>query len=205
MWSVEPAILQSGYKKKNQVKQGSVYDDKNSQSTKSVCDDKNCQPTKSVHMQPVKSAMKSSHMQSVEPAMLQSTYKMFSQVSLCDDKNCQSAKCAHIQTMKTAIPQSSYKISSSKKSQVKSEVTQSTHLSRNARKQIGTQPEVSRNCQDSTSKHWHPSVSTNVCPDTVKMQSNHMWPVKAELKKSQVNTRSQVQTIRCKRDTKPQA
>ena len=185
-------------------------------------DDKSCQSTKSIHMWPVKSAMKCSHMQSVEPAMLQSTYKKFSQVSLCDDKNCQStkkhsyeerqikpislyidkncqsAKCLHMWTVKTAMPQSSYKKCS------KSEVTQ-FHLSWNARKQIGTQPEVTRNCQDSTSKHWYPSVRTNVCPDTMKMQSNHMQPVKAELKKLQVNTRSQVQTSKYKRDTKTQA
>ena len=51
MWSVEPAILQSSYKEKNQVKQ------------ESVCDDKNCQSTKSIHMWQVKSAMKSSYMQ----------------------------------------------------------------------------------------------------------------------------------------------
>ena len=48
------------------------------------------------------------------------------------------------------------KMSSSKKSQVKSEVTQLTQLqsvSKAARKQIGTQPEVTRYCQDSTSKY----------------------------------------------------
>ena len=67
-----------------------------------------------------------------------------------------------------------------------------------------TQPELIRNCQVSTIKHWYPSESTNVCPDTGKMQSNHMWSVKAELKKSQFNTRSQLQTSKCKRDTKPQ-
>ena len=62
-----------------------------------LCNDKKCQSTKSIHMQPIKSAMNSSHMQSVttsshmwsvKPAMLQSTYKMFNQVSLCNDKNC---------------------------------------------------------------------------------------------------------------------
>ena len=42
MWLAKPAILQSNYKKKNQVKQVSVYDDKDSQSTNSVCGDKNC-------------------------------------------------------------------------------------------------------------------------------------------------------------------
>ena len=71
--------------------------------------------------------------------------------------------------------------------------------------------------QDSTSKHLYPDVSV-LCPDSrsfkittmwsmnpVKIKSNYMWPVKAELKKkSQVNTKSQVQTSKFKRDTKPQ-
>ena len=87
MQLVEPAIPQSSYKKKDQVKQVLL------------CDDKNCQSTKCIHMWPVKSAMKSRHMQSVEPA----------------------------------VPQKSYK-----QCQVKSAVTQSTHL-------LGTQPEVTRN------------------------------------------------------------
>ena len=133
-----------------------------------------------------------------------------------------------MQSVKSAMPQSSYKEHS------KSAVTQSTHLdsmSKTARKQIGTQPEVMRNHQDSTSNWWYPPVSTNVCPDPVKMQSNHspdsrsykmqnhhmqslnpgkmlsnyMQPVEAELKKLQVNARSWVQTSKCKRDTKPQA
>ena len=170
-------------------------------------------------MWPVKSTMKSSHMWSVEPAMLQSTYKMFSQAffcddkncqsttSVCDDKNCQSTKCVHMQ--KPPMTQSS-----SKKG------TQSTHLwsvSKTAGKQLGTQPEVPRNIKhtglpvhnqqivskDSTIKCCYPSVSTNVCPDTMKMQSNHMQPVKAELKKSQVNTRSQVQTSNVKETLSP--
>ena len=75
--------------------------------------------------------------------------------------------------------------------------------------------------QDSTSKHWYPAVSESLCPESrsykittttfnqcvspVMAQSTHMWPVKAELKKkSQVNTKSQVQTSKSKRDTKPQ-
>ena len=37
----------------------------------------------------------------------------------------------------------------------------------------------------------------------VKVQSTHMQPVKAELKKSQVNTMSQVQTSKYKSDTRP--
>ena len=117
-------------------------------------------------------------------AMKQSTYKKFNQVSLCDDKNCQStkkhcyeecqlrpvslcndkncqsAKCVHVQAVQSAMPQSNYK-----------KVTHSTQL---CRKQIGTQLEVTRNCQDSTSIDWYPSVNENMCPDTVKMQSNHM-------------------------------
>ena len=125
--------------------------------------------------------------------------------SVCDDKNCQSTKCVHM--WKTAMQQSSYK-----------KVTQSTHfwsVLKTARKQIGTQPEVTRNCQDSTSKCWYPSVSKNVCPysrcykmwsvNPVKMQSYHIQPVKSELKKLQVNTRSQGQTSKYKRDTKTQA
>ena len=89
---------------------------------------------------------------------------------------------------------------------MKTAITQSTNFSRNAQKQIGTQPEVILNCQDSTSKHCDPSESTHVSPDLLKIQSNHMRPVQAEFQeKSQVNTRSQVQTSKCKRDTKPQA
>ena len=129
----------------------------------SLCDDKNYQSTKCIHMWLVKSAMKSSHMWSVRPAMFQSSYKKHNYeecqvrpVSMCDDKNCQSARCAHMQSVKPAMPQSSYKKCS------KSAVIQSTPLSKDARKQIGTQPEVSRNCQDSTNKHWQPPVST-VC------------------------------------------
>ena len=98
----------------------------------------------------------------------------------------------HMWTVKTAMPKSSYKMSSSKTSQVKSEVAQSTHLSRNARKQIGTQPEVNRNCQDSTSKHCYPSGSTNMCSDSrnLKIQFKYMRPAQAEFQeKSQANTR----------------
>ena len=154
MWSVEPAMLQSIYKKFSQV---SSCADKNCQSTKKhsyeECDDKNCQSTK----------------------------------TLCGDKNCQSTKCVHM--LRPAMPQSSYKKCS------KPGVTQ-CHLSRNARKKIGTQPEVTRNCQDSTSKCWYSSESTNVCPDS--------RCYKIPSVKSKVNTRSQVQTSKCKRDTKPQ-
>ena len=129
------------------------------------------------------------HLWSVKPAMTQSTYKKLSQVSLCDDKNCQSTKslcnewncqstrCVHMWPVKPAVPQSSCKMNSSTKSQVKSEVTQSTQfqsVSKAARKQIGTQPAVTRNCQDSTSKQWYPLVSTCLYPDLVKMQSNHI-------------------------------
>ena len=146
-------------------------------------------------MWPVKLAMKSSHMQSVEPAMPQYSYQ----------------QC-----------------------QVKSRGIQSSQLqsvSKAAREQIGTQPEVLNNIDHSTSKCCYPSGSTNMCPDSVqiqsnhspdsrsykmknhqmksvnlgKMQSNHMQQVKTELKKSQVNTSSQVQTSKYKRDTKNQA
>ena len=115
---------------------------------------------------------------------------------MCDDKNCQSTKCIHKQPVKSA----------SKSSHMQSvEPAMLWSVSKPARKRIGTQREVTRNCQDFTSKQWYPSVNTNVCPDTVKMQSSHMWPVKADCRKSQVNTRSQVQTSKSKRDTKPQA
>ena len=57
--------------------------------------------------------------------------------------------------------------------------------------------------QDSTNNHCYPTVSKNLCPDSrsykittmwsvnpVKIQSTHMWPVKAEFKrKSHVNTK----------------
>ena len=98
---------------------------------------------------------------------------------------------------KLPMPQSKYK-----------KETQSPHLwsvSKTTEKQTETQPEVTRNCQDSASKHCYPSRRTNLCPDVVKSQSNHMQPVKAELKKSQVNTMSQVQTSKYKRDTNTQA
>ena len=174
------------------MKQVFVCDEKNCQSTKSaksMCDDKNCQSTQCIHMWLVKSAMKPSHVCSVRPAMLQSSYKKHSYKecdnkncqstksmyndknctsakSIYDDKNWQSVKCVHMQ--KPAMPQSIYR-----------NVTQSTHLwsvSKTARKQIGTQPEVTRNCQDSTSKCWYPSVSRNVCQDSrsSKMQL-HSW------------------------------
>ena len=70
--------------------------------------------------------------------------------------------------------------------------------------------------QGSTSKHCYPAVSENLCSDSrrykittmqsvnpVKIQSNNMQLVKAELKKSQVNTKSQVQK-KFKRGTKLQ-
>ena len=86
-------------------------------------------------------------------------------------------------------------------------------MSKAARKQIGTDPEVIRNCkhavlpmhdlyvgqnamfQDSTSRHWYPAVSV-LCPESrshkittmwsvnpVMIQFNHMQPVNTELKK----------------------
>ena len=97
---------------------------------------------------------------------------------VCNDKNCQSAKFAHMQ--KSAMPQSNYK--------------KVTHPNQLYRKQIGTQLEVIRNCQDSTGKHCYPPRNTNMCPDVAKSQSNHMLPVTAEPKKSQINTKLQVKT-----------
>ena len=211
-----------------QVNQCVVYEDQDETSKWEctahdifICDYTSCQSTRCVHMWLVKPVMsQSSHMWSVKSAMKQSPCKKCSQVSfcddkkyqftkslhddkncqstrsLCDDKNSQSTRCVHMWPVKPAMPQSSYK-----------KVTQSTHLwsgPKAARKQIGTQPEVAQNCEDSTSKSLYPSLSTNVCPDSVKMQSNHIWPVKAEFhQKSQVNTRSQVQTSKCKRNTMP--
>ena len=73
MQLAKPAILQSDYKKKTQVKQESVCDDRKCQSTKpakSVCDDKNSQSTQFIHFWPSKSGMKSTLCVSVEPAML---------------------------------------------------------------------------------------------------------------------------------------
>ena len=198
MQLAKPAILQSDYKKKK-----CVCDDNKCQSTKaakSVCDDKNSPATQCIHMQP---AMKSSYLQLVtkpshmclpKPTMKQSTYKKFNQDDkncqstkkhrseecpvrpVCNDKNCQSAKCVHMQ--KSAMPQSKYK-----------KVTHPTQL---CRKQIGTQSEITRNCQDSTSKCCYQHRNTNVCPEVVKSQSNYTQPVMPEPKKSQVNTRLQV-------------
>ena len=95
------AILQSAYKKKNQMKKKSVCDYKSCQSTKSaksiLHSDENCQDTKGIHMWPVKPAIQSSnmwsmtkpnHMQLPKPAMKQSNYKKYNQ----DDKNCQYIK-----------------------------------------------------------------------------------------------------------------
>ena len=119
----------------------------------SLCADKNCQSTQHEHMQPVKLAMtQSGHMQSLKPAMPQAS---------------------HMRPVKV-IDQSNHK-----KSQEKPVMAQSTHvqsMSKSARKQIGTQPEVARNSkhavlpthvsyvgpqlmlQDSTSKHCYPTV-----------------------------------------------
>ena len=160
-------------------------------------------------MQP---AMKSSNMQSVtkqshmwfpKPAMEQSTYKKLNQ----DDKNCQSEECPVRPLCDDENCQSVKPICYDKKCQVISEGTQSSHMqsvSKTASNQIGAQPEVTRNCQDSTGKHWYPSRNTNVCPDVVKSQSNHIQPVTAESKKSQISTKLQVQNKQI-RDTKTQA
>ena len=72
-------------------------------------------------------------------------------------------------------------------------------------------------CQDSESKCWYPDVldslypayrklQSHLKPSTLEnkmLQSNHTWPGNVELKKSQVNTKSQVQRTKCIRDTKP--
>ena len=144
-----------------------------------------------------------------------------------DDKNCQSTKSlfamtrtvnlpryAHMWSVKPAMQQFSYK----KMTAIIPFVVSVDRLQGNslgyslkyARKQIEhtvlpVYVQLGTVCKDSTSKCCYPSVSTHVCPDSVKMQSHKMWQVKAEPKKSQVNTRSQVQTSICKRDTKPQA
>ena len=104
MQLAKPAILQSSYKK-------------------SICNDKNCQSIQCIHMH---SVTKSIHIWSVQPAMTQSTYKKFNQVSICNDKDCQSTKSVHM--WKPAMTQTRYKMSSSKKCQVKSEGTQSSSL-----------------------------------------------------------------------------
>ena len=126
----------------------------------SFCADKSCQSVQCEYMYPAKLAMtQSSHMWSVKPTM--------SQISLM-----QSVK---------VIEQSNHK-----KSQVKPVMAQSTHMwsmSKAARKQIGTQPEIVRNSdkhaalpshdlnvgqhgmfQDSTSECWYPDVSI-LCPE----------------------------------------
>ena len=99
---------------------------------------------------------------------------------VCDDKNCQSAK----------------PMCYDKKCQVKSEGTQSSYVwsvPKTASKQIGTQPEVTRNntppvlhthnhlvcqqalCEHSASKNCYPSETTKVSPVSrnYKKQSNH--------------------------------
>ena len=49
------------------------------------------------------------------------------------------------------------------------------------------------------------NLQSNKYVSQLMVQSNHMWPVKTEHKKSQVNNQMQVQTSRLKRDTKPQS
>ena len=161
--SVEPAI-QSSYKK--------LCSDKNCPSTRcykkmnQVCgDDKNCQSTQ--YMQPVKSASQMQSMtrpmQSVRrPKMLQSSSKEHSYEEghlgpVCNDKNCQSAKPMCY---------------------VKSEGTQSSYMPsvpKTASNQIGTQPEITRNCADSATKSCYPSDTTKVSPVSrkYKKQSHH--------------------------------
>ena len=178
-----------------------MEDDKSCQST--LCSGKNCQP---FLCDKNSQSSKRVHMWSVKPAMKQSAYKKFNQEpvcddkncqstkSLCNDKNCQSAKCADMQ--KPEMPQSSYRKSSYKKCQVTYGGTQSSSLwsmSKTACKQIGTQPEVTRNnahtvspthnhfvctqamCKHSATKSCFPPDSTKVSPVSrnYKLQSNH--------------------------------
>ena len=140
---------------------------------------------------------------------------------VCNDKNCQSAKPVLCEIWRA----------------------KSSHMwsvPNTACKQIGTEPEVTRNnvhtvlptdyhfvcqqalCEHSASKSCYPSETTEVSPvsrnykkqsnhsdsrgskmqspqkrsvNPGKMQSHHMQPVQAEFqKKSQVNTKLQVQT-----------
>ena len=134
-------------------------------------------------------------------------------------------QASHMQSVKV-IEQSN-----DKKSQVKLVMAQSTHMQSSKQPEIiwnsykhEALPTHDLNVfqqamfQDSTSKYWYPDVSANLSPDSrsykittmqsvnpVKMQSTHMQPVKSEVKKkSQVNTKSQEQTSKFKKNTKPQ-
>ena len=126
MWIAKLANLQSDYKKKKSVnyEEGQV---------RPVCDDKNCQSIKFINMW---SVTKPNNMWLTKPAIQSSYQKSFCSDKkcqstrcykkkcpmrpVCDDKNLQSAKCAHMQ--QTAMLQSTYKKSSSKNFQVKSEL-----------------------------------------------------------------------------------
>ena len=193
IFSVNQCFLQEDKeeKSKQEGQANLIYieDDKNCQST--VCSDKNCQDNRFIHMW---SMTKPNHMQLPKPAMKQSIYKKFHQ----DDKNCQSTKkysseeCPVRPVCNVNDYQSAKPICYDKKCQVKSEGTQFSHMwsvPKTANSQIGIRPEVTRKCQDSTSSHCYPPRNIYVCPDVVKSQSNHMQPVTAESKKSQVNTK----------------
>ena len=99
MWSIpRPAMLQSSYKKKDQVK--------------SVCSGKNSQETPNVHMWLVKPAKGSSDMWSVEPA----NYK-----KIHNDKNCQETSKVHIWPVQPAKKESCYKQSIPRPAKLQSE------------------------------------------------------------------------------------
>ena len=182
----------------------------------SISQDKSCQSTQCEHMWPVKPVMtQSSHMQSVKPAipqashiwpvkvMGQSNHKK-SQVKLAMAQSC------HIKPMSNATR---------KQIDVQPEVVRNS----NKHAVLPTHaPHVGQHVmfQDSKSKHGYPAVSESLCPESRSYkittttfnqcvppsmaQSTHMWPVKNEnKKKSEVNTKSQVQTSKSKRDTSP--
>ena len=200
----KPAILQSNYKK-GQVRP--VCNDKNCQSARSACNDKNCQSTQFKHMWPVKSAMP------------QTSYKK------CNYKKC---KVNSEGTQSSSLW--SVSKTASKQIGTQPEVTWNcVHTVLPTHNHFVCQQAM---CKHSKSKTCYPSESTEVSPvsknckiqsnhsdsrsskilslqlrsvNPWKMQSNQMWPVKAELQKSQVNTRSQVQTNKYKWDTKTQA
>ena len=91
---------------------------------------------------------------------------------------CQQALCEH-STSKSCYP---------------SDTTKMSPVSRNYKKQS--------NCSESRSFKMQSQQKRSVNPG--KMQSNDIWPVTAESKKSQVNTKLQVQNKQI-RDTKTQA
>ena len=80
---------------------------------------------------------------------------------------------------------------STSKSCYSSESTKVSQVSRNYK--------IQSNHSDSRSSQMQSPQLRSVNPG--KIQSNHMQPVKAELQKSKVNTRSEVQTSKYKKGT----